>query len=1098
MAKKKNKLVSGYYDANTSTRVTDANIEEDNNGWRIVKNNQNTIAPAPSVNNNRNNSFVSSLMNIQNDVFSKVMTFQNQQPSILEEDNSLDTFTDTGKKYGDYFYFDYENKKDNKIYKKGNNYYLFDDKTNSYVDVNQATNRFTDKKSEKEELEKAKQLGYKEQERRTSKEYDKANSVFKKLQKQYKLSDKELQNFIDNGDLSQKHVSLVTNSMRNTTREAVKYRNDIKEGKIKQYDDTVLSINDRLDLDTANLTNKKYNEYEEDLLRQQEAKDNQKDRINYGYDGTLSGTLKALNSTKNKVNDKIDKEVIYPIKHAKENYELGKKNNQLALEYYKKMEGKKNNAEELAQEMDKYQYFNKDLINNPGWAGTAIQNANTQVESLKKQGIGATVLGTIGSVIGTVINPGAGTVAGLKAGSSIGYTLGSTPYTYKLEAGNQYKTLLDMGVPDKIAKKHSKRVGAINAAIESGENIIDLFTFNSGSGTKAITKQTVSDLVDEYGEKQVNSWLSKKIGDKAANMMVTSAKSYLQNIASESAEEMTQEASSIVGERLAAKESNVDRNVSLKDDLFRVLEAGSSAAISTAFTAPISSVSGSIASNTMNNIQSKIENKVVKSNVINNEIMKEINKSNSNISNEDALNIQRQVYQELDNNGIEIVNAQQNNKNEKYSNVNPPMVIKYQETDNQKINTFRQSVVREEMLNSKKTTDTMNVVEKIIKDKDYSVIFDRTITNLDGKSVDGKININKNGEVEIGLNPNSDRAVEFLLAHEVTHAIETEELRGIILDYAKKNPEFKSALKDLQKTYGTTNVNDEVVADISAQILGNQEFINSLSAQSTPQSRNIIKNIYESIKRVLNNFTSKGRYRNFVNDLEIKWREAYRVATNETTKNNLQKIEKYSKVYNNDGTINRIRINDNVFEGSKDKSISKTIKDYLTKHIGEVYTIIESGQKVYLGKDLPNEYAHSEYTKKLPLNKKLAKGRAVTNLNEIIESATNRTWESNKKEKHKFDAKYGFYKYNTTFSFDYNGSEKIYDGTILIRNDANGKKYLYDILDVKPKKKLVSLPLVASNSNKSSAINSGSSNQSANNIPQSNKNVKSDISTTVK
>ena len=120
---------------------------------------------------------------------------------------------------------------------------------------------------------------------------------------------------------------------------------------------------------------------------------------------------------------------------------------------------------------------------------------------------------------------------------------------------------------------------------------------------------------------------------------------------------MTQETTSIASERLASKESNINRNSSLKKDIARVLEAGSSAAISTAFTAPISSVSGSIATNTMNNIQSKIENKVVKSNVINNEIMKEINKSNSNISNEDALNIQRQVYQELDNNGIEIVNA---------------------------------------------------------------------------------------------------------------------------------------------------------------------------------------------------------------------------------------------------------------------------------------------------------------------------------------------------------------------------------------------------------------------------------------------------------
>lgn len=40
--KKKNKLLSGYYDANTGTRVTDANIVEDDKGWRIVKNTETT------------------------------------------------------------------------------------------------------------------------------------------------------------------------------------------------------------------------------------------------------------------------------------------------------------------------------------------------------------------------------------------------------------------------------------------------------------------------------------------------------------------------------------------------------------------------------------------------------------------------------------------------------------------------------------------------------------------------------------------------------------------------------------------------------------------------------------------------------------------------------------------------------------------------------------------------------------------------------------------------------------------------------------------------------------------------------------------------
>lgn len=38
MAKKKNKLLSGYYDANTGTLITNANIVEDSSGWKIEKN----------------------------------------------------------------------------------------------------------------------------------------------------------------------------------------------------------------------------------------------------------------------------------------------------------------------------------------------------------------------------------------------------------------------------------------------------------------------------------------------------------------------------------------------------------------------------------------------------------------------------------------------------------------------------------------------------------------------------------------------------------------------------------------------------------------------------------------------------------------------------------------------------------------------------------------------------------------------------------------------------------------------------------------------------------------------------------------------------
>lgn len=201
---------------------------------------------------------------------------------------------------------------------------------------------------------------------------------------------------------------------------------------------------------------------------------------------------------------------------------------------------------------------------------------------------------------------------------------------------------------------------------------------------------------------------------------------------------------------------------------------------------------------------------------------------------------------------------------------------------------------------------------------------------------------------------------------------------------------------------------------------------------------------------------------------------------------NLDGKTRFSVIYNNNGSFDRVKINDDIFENNNGKSISKTIYDYIEKHIGDVYTNIESGQKVYLGKDLPSEYAYSESSKFLPIQKKLAKGRATTNFKEIIENASNRRWQKNTKSKHELDAKYGFYKYDTTFSFDYNDRENIYTATILIRNDANGKKYLYDIDEGIKKQRIKGKWVSFPNINNS---------LSANNIPQSNNKVKSDIST---
>ena len=396
---------------------------------------------------------------------------------------------------------------------------------------------------------------------------------------------------------------------------------------------------------------------------------------------------------------------------------------------------------------------------------------------------------------------------------------------------------------------------------------------------------------------------------------------------------------------------------------------------------------------------------------------------------------------------------------------------KYEPSNNTKIDNLRKDAATY-FNNSKKTNNFVKILEKIIQDKNVEIRLDANL----GNGINGKY---ENGVITI--NPNSSRAGEFVAIHELTHAIGTDSMRNIIETYRKSNPKFNKAVSELlSKTYNTTELNEEAMSDIAGQLFGNQEFINNLSMEQP----SLFKRIYNEIKYLWHQFTGYKNSNQFIEDLKNKWESAYR------NQNKINKGEFLSKIYNNDGTINRIRIDEDIFKNSKEKSIQKTIKEYLKNHIGEVYTIIESGQKVYLGEDLPNEYAYSKSASSLPLPSKMAKGRATSNIGELIEIATNRKWEKSEKIKHQKDAKYGFYKYDTKFSFDHNGQEKIYDATLLIRNDADGKKYLYDILNIKPQKKLVNLPSIASNSKMSSARNDGSSNQLGNNISQSKENVK--------
>ena len=382
-------------------------------------------------------------------------------------------------------------------------------------------------------------------------------------------------------------------------------------------------------------------------------------------------------------------------------------------------------------------------------------------------------------------------------------------------------------------------------------------------------------------------------------------------------------------------------------------------------------------------------------------------------------------------------------------------------TNTNKIDIFRETA-NEYWDNSKESQEVKNVIEKVIKDKDYNIILDPTI----GNNVGGLATTNQNGEVEIRLNPNSNRTVEFLLTHEVTHAIETDEMKNLVMDYASKNTEFNKALESLKQTYNSEDVSSEVLADISGQLLGNQEFILNLSTTKP----NIFKRMYDAIISFANKITGNSKEALFVRDLKNKWEKAYREQNNNLTTSKLSiQTDSNGKKYVNVDT------DQDIFEGKNLSEQTKIAKKYILDNF-RGKEIIKDDNNVSVTTKTANEYTHPKTT--LQKTSKKAKLQASTELDNLLEVSKYK-YSTQDDGRHSF-AKDGWDYYETIFKVGNN----YYTGLVNIAKNGN-KKMLYDITKIK-RNTQISSPV------KNTATESIGIPFRTNTIPQSNKNVKSD------
>ena len=148
-----------------------------------------------------------------------------------------------------------------------------------------------------------------------------------------------------------------------------------------------------------------------------------------------------------------------------------------------------------------------------------------------------------------------------------------------------------------------------------------------------------------------------------------------------------------------------------------------------------------------------------------------------------------------------------------------------------------------------------------------------------------------------------------------------------------------------------------------------------------------------------------------------------------------------------------VLVNDIRFKGKRDDWIE--IEKYLKEYIGELYVIEETSDIVFISSDFPDEFANSETRIKLKGKVARAKANASQAVPELIKIATNKRYSENKKEKHKHDAKYGWYRYDVRFALpvysDCGSIERynVFKAVMLVRHAEDNNKYLYDFLEIK-------------------------------------------------
>lgn len=342
------------------------------------------------------------------------------------------------------------------------------------------------------------------------------------------------------------------------------------------------------------------------------------------------------------------------------------------------------------------------------------------------------------------------------------------------------------------------------------------------------------------------------------------------------------------------------------------------------------------------------------------------------------------------------------------------------------------------------------------------------------------------GKNLIRIAADANTAVEYVAAHEVTHRMQKlapEEYR-VYRDHAMSYrakvlgeettagivAEYMVRAEDAGVKLTQEEAMDEIAADFTHDMMENGNLFEDFAKENRSAAKKLLDALKAFIAKVKSLFRSKtaqdraaqDAYGKSMAELEqcvALWQKAYDAAGKQAQRAKTAAREgdgegRY-QIKNIDGRLMT------VIDTQNDTRDFKAAEAYLETLVNTDHpfsTILMDAQPVYVGKDLPGEYRSSEYTKSMLSKLRDVKMQAATNLDEMLLLAENGEWRENVKPKHAKDARNGWYRYDTEFAIPILNAKKavdhytVYGGTLLIRNDADGKSYLYDLLDVQKKK----------------------------------------------